>query len=468
MGKGMGPETTMGWVTESTYGTDPGSGYVYFPFTSESVKGTNPTANSGAITKSRQIQYQNAQVKEVGGSITVEADAYHSVKPLLWWNGQVSSSAHIPADSADLSAAASSGGSLTDATTYYYAVCPIVRTGSSSPTYEYFFGAPVRDSALTASPNLTIDLAWSTVDTDELGSEYTLSGWGVFRGSASGSEELLTVITNPATLTYSDTGSGSVTSGADVPPDIYRHSYTPETPVPGTHPLGSFTLYKCVDQADTVSNDAGEKYTGLRVGSLGVNISDPNNPVELTFDLMGQDFSLAANPSSPSITNIKPLMTWQCLLRLDGSEVTLFEGGSITASNNLTSVPWLAGRRTNRDYYPGVRDISGTFNFGAENHTQFIRAKNGTAFGAEIVCDGYEISPRTTAITATLDSATRTINNMPYRMLIHIPECYYQEAGAPIGGLDRLVEQLPFKCNYNTTYGYDMRIYVVNTTSTVS
>jgi hypothetical protein len=97
-------------------------------------------------------------------------------------------------------ATASSGGSLTDATTYYYRISSVTMYG------EQLVGG--EGSATAASPNLTIDLSWTADSNAKL--------YKIWRGTSSGvaNMQLLTVI---AAKTYDSSGavSGSVTSFSD-------------------------------------------------------------------------------------------------------------------------------------------------------------------------------------------------------------------------------------------------------------
>lgn len=93
---------------------------------------------------------------------------------------------------AGLAATPVSGGSLTTATTYYYAVT------AKMPGWETLASTPV--SCAASSPNLSASLSWTQTT--------NATGYNIYRGTASNAlDTLVTSITGASTVTYTDTGS---------------------------------------------------------------------------------------------------------------------------------------------------------------------------------------------------------------------------------------------------------------------
>lgn len=457
MGKGQGWGSAILVRTESTYGTDPGSGSLSLPFTSESVQANRPSADSGAIVQSREIQHQNPQIIDCGGDLTVELDGHHFAKMAYYWNGQVTSAEFAPV-SGFSAGSPSSGGSVPDGAYYYKVAVVLQRTGDS----KYFFASiSAASSQVTfGSGNNTVQLSW-TLPTAPDG--FTIYGVAVFRTAASGAASTVTYLdteVGAAVTTFDD--DGSATLGTTLPPgSLYTHTFVAAAPVGGTHPLKSFTYQKHVDHA--AGSTASEIYTGMYVDTIGISVSDPNSPVEATYGMMGQTVTLSTNPT-PSYTSIMPMMSWQSFLLIDDTAVSLFESGELTLANNLEAVPQLSGNQYHRDFYPGMRNITGSLDFGFENHTQYTKAINATDFDAKLWCDGTStIAAGTSAVTDSV-----SMEAMRYAVEFHMPKCRYQQAGTGIGGPDRMVESLPFNTSYDSTEGYAFQMRVFNTTSSIS
>jgi hypothetical protein len=126
------------------------------------------------------------------------------------------------------SATPASGGSLADATTYYYRVAAVTAEGETCACGSF--------NGTTANPNLTLDLAWNAVH----GVKAT-GGYIIYRNTsdlwASGSLELVAVNTN----SYSDDGSASPSADQphtftsdNIKDEDFRRDYSvPEFIIPG-------------------------------------------------------------------------------------------------------------------------------------------------------------------------------------------------------------------------------------------
>lgn len=445
----MGYGSALGWGKETTFGTGVAA-TEWIQFMSESIRASRPTASSGSIAKSRTVRYQNPGIIEINGDISVEADGVLLLNGLYFWNGQVTSAKFATIN--NLTATVAASGSLTD-DEYFYKVAVILQRTADS---KYFFCSESNeDSATTATTNNSVDLAWTLPSAP---SGFTIYGVAIYRGTTTDEEVFLDIEVGAAVTTHTD--DGTATAGTAVPPgDIYVHTFTPAAPVGGTHPLPSFSVTKCVDHAS--SSSSSERYVGCRMNDFNLTIGDPNSPVEVSFSLMGQTFELISDPS-PSYPNVKPMMNWQSYITIDGTQNVLFEGGDISCTNNLEAVPWLAGNQYHRDFYPGVREISGNLTFGYENHDQFNKVVNGTDFALLMSVEG---NPVLSTATITSPIACTAMN---YAMDVHLPKCNYQEGGASISGLgDRLVDSMPFSVSLSVGDGYDMRVRLWNTTSGV-
>jgi hypothetical protein len=239
---------------------------------------------------------------------------------------------------------------------------------------------------------------------------------------------------------------------------MYRHTYLPAAPVAGTHPLPSFSITKLMDQSGT----SAETYFGARMNSFQFAIGDPSAPAQCTFDLKARNFDAAANPS-PSYTTVRPMMNWQGFATVDGTLASYFEGADFTATNNLANVPNLAGVQYHRDFYPAMREVTGTVKFGYENKDNWDRMRNATEFSLSILCDG---TPTTAGSLTTISSVL--YEAYPYSIELNMPVCLFTDAGGNLSGAERMVESCPFRCSYDTVLGTELAVYLINTTASYS
>lgn len=447
MGKGQSWGGAIGFAEEETYAT-----YVvpdfYVPITSESLKGTRPSTPATGIYTTRVTYYQLPGIIEAGGNFQFEADAHHLGFPLKWWNGQVSTATFCTGGTPSGTPAA--GGSLT-AGTYYYRTAAVLQRTSDGKRF-WGSGSASSTSVTTSSGDLTVDLTWSNPSPP---SGFTLYGTAIFRtasGGANTTQKYLATVVGSGT-SYSDTGAVALSTIA-FPATIYEHTYVPAAPIAGTHPLPSFSVTKLMDQSGT----SAEAYYGGRMNTFSFSVGDPNAPPTSTFEMMCRNFEAIANPS-PSYTAVRPMMNWQGFASIDGTMADYFEGCDFTATNNLEKVPSLAGVQYHRDFYPGIREVSGSVKFGFENKNHWTKMVNATEFALTLNCEGLPTTSGYTTISTVNYSA------MPYAIQLHMPKCLYQEGGGNLSQAERMVETLPFKTAIDSGVGYELQIKLWNTTA---
>lgn len=448
MGRAQGWGASFGIGEEDTFDTYM-TPDVYIPISSESVKGSRPVNSSGNIFNTRANTFNLPGIIECTGNFQFEADAHHLGLPLKLWNGQVSSAAFAP--SATPTATIAAGGTL-PAGVYYYKTAVILQRTSDGKRF-WGSGSSASSSVTSAASDNTTNLSWTN---PAIPSGHTHYGTAIFRtpvGVAATTTYYLSTVVGTGTST-TDTGSATLSS-IPLPAAIYRHSYLLAAPVAGTHPLPSFSVTKLMDQA----GDTTETYTGARMGSFQFAIGDPSAPAQATFELMARKFSVIANPS-PTYTRVRPMMNWQGFATVDGTLASYFEGCDFTSNNGLETVPALAGEQYHRDFYPGMRETTGTLNFGYENKDNWDRMRNATEFSLSVLCDG---TPTTAGSLTTISSVV--YQAYPYSIEINMPKCLFTDAGGNISGGARMTESAPFRCSYDSTLASELAIYLVNGTA---
>jgi hypothetical protein len=113
------------------------------------------------------------------------------------WSVQTGSSLSAPSG---LAASATSGGSLTSGTTYYYKITGFNWSGQTTASLEV--------SATPSGSNLSVALTWSSLTgvSGLSGIGGLLAGFKVYRGTASGSENVVVATVLNTATGYTDTG----------------------------------------------------------------------------------------------------------------------------------------------------------------------------------------------------------------------------------------------------------------------
>lgn len=459
MGKGQSFGGGLMLKTESSFGTaaDLSSGATSLPIAAETIAVEHPHHIQANIAKSRVQQRATPGVLAIQGGFTMEADAINLGLPLFYWNGQVSSAA-LPSLTAAPTGSASAGGSLT-AGAYRFKVAAVWQNDADT-TVRWFANASSSSNQITtATTDLTVNLTWSDPTALTAPDGWSYYGTAIYRtaaAGAAGTEKFVKIVT----------GSGTTGSVADTtldttvsPPDgtVYQHIFIPEAVSAATHPLDAFSAGVLKD------NDESETYYGGRMNTFSLSLGDGNAPVEASFEAMFQRVQTGTN-ISPSPSQTAPMMNWAAWVSIDGgSKSTLVEAVEITGTNNLEAVPHLAGVNYVREFYPGMRAVSGTLTMAFENHDMWDKMKAGTEFSLEIYLQG-------TTTTADSDVTVSSVNYQawPYSMRVALWKCYMTGGGANLSGSDRLVASFPFVAVYDSNEGEEMEIRLYNKTASYS
>lgn len=461
---GYGVGGAVGLVTESVYGTHPGSGDVYVPFLSEGIKGNRNVVPSGSITGDRSVRRRMAGTRMGQGAIKHEMDGSLFGQMFHYWNGSASGALTSTAlgatkgKIASFTATPGAGGTLPDGA-YKYKVASMWQRTSDSKVFT--LPATAEQSATAGTGNNTVALAWSAPTGVPDG--FTYYGTTIYRTAAAGAtntQKFLAVVVGAGT-SYSNDDTTAIT--ATITPytaSPYEHVFT-RAFTPGTNPLPSFSATVLKD------NDNSERYLGARMNKFELAVGDGNAPVTANFELMARDFISVANPS-PSVTSLSKFMSWQGLVSIDGTQSEAIEGVTITGNNNCQLIPGLSGQPRMRDVGYGQREVTGTLARGFEDHDLWDKMYAGASFDIRLECSGQPLALAATGTTYEVPISGGYAYPLEYLAIVDVFNCKVSEAGANIGGPGRMVESINWGAEVDDTEGTELRLRLYNLTSSYS
>jgi hypothetical protein len=311
--------------------------------------------------------------------------------------GCVSGSNYVPAPGT-VTATPAAGGTLANATTYFYKVTALNWNGESTPSTEA--------SALTASPNLKINLSWTAV----AGADF----YNVYRSTTTGAETFLASTTTPS---YSDTGAVATTPNP--PPVLNTTGYPTRHPGfledlnigPGigasNNQVGPWNLGRWADPKCSWVSDSACPY-GQAVGPATLPAENVPAPatvpaLALAFDSFGRRNQTYAFQSAPTLGSTEggslgPL-AWQTGTGVWG----ILQGAAVYLGSTASGVAWVNVGTANQDIR--VTNRRGGFNnrgcgiaFRVQDATNFWYA---FAYGDptnNIVFYGYQLAGVQTAL----------------------------------------------------------------------
>lgn len=439
----VGEQTAVGTAATPT---------ITLPRKTETIKSKRIWTPAGAPHGSREVTEMQKGIQSAEGGINF--DLYPGVLGwfMKWLFGGVSTTAALPGSiTATPTGTPGAGGTIPDGT-YYYQVASVYTRDSDG---EKLITNPKPTAAVTVGTGnntVVVDFVLPAVPTG-----YTRVNNYIYRTAASGSVGTAKYLAKvgAATLTYSDTGSATLSS-IPIPGTVYEHVFAPAALVSGTDVLKYFTMLKMMD----LGSSAAQQYNDGKVGKM--TISSPNNqsaPAGLAFDVKFCR-ALGAAEGSPTYTQEQACMAWQTQLLIDGTQIDRLKQWQVEADNGLE---FLMGSRGNKDYPRGISaaqrmKTGGSVTLQMENQTEWLKMIAGTPFAAIIFCDGGETTP-TAAVTA------ESAKSWPGMCRIHLPACYYEEAGGNQNEDKLMDEPLKFVCRKDASAGYGIQVKLFNTTA---
>lgn len=459
-GYGVGSSLLIG--AEGTPGTRAGS-FVSIPFTQEDVKSGRARTPSNTITGRRSMAPRLAGKRSSAGSFTQELDGSSFGFLFNLLNGNASGAL----DSAALPGRVSSAPTLTAATggdlasgAYYVKVATVVQRDLDGALRV--MPASSAATVTLASTNHTIQVSWT--NPIEFPRGYSHSGTMIYRsaaGGASGSEKGVFYLDGSGTSYDIDDASVFQSTVVPLVATAYRHEFVESYVGGGENPLPAFTY--------AMKKDVGEAeaYLLCRMDSLDLTFGDGNAPVMAKWGLMARDFETFTNPSS-SLTNLQKMMSWQTVAGINGVLNETIESLQLTIKNNCEMIGGFIGKPRDRDVGFGVRDVAVQFSRHFTDHSFFDKMSNADTFSVGAFCEGGPLATPATGMTqsfSTTGSGTHDVLPMAYAIFIEAFGLGLAESGANVGGFGRLIEANNSGGERDATEGTDLRVTVVNLTS---
>lgn len=456
---GVGSETTEGTAVTPS---------VWLPITASSVRGKREVVETGTITGDRSLRRMLKGLRTADGDIEMEADGSTMGLMAYYANGKHSgalTSANMAGHiTATPTAPISAGGTLANGV-YKYKVASIWQRTNAGDSQKIVCPATAQVSATSATTNQTATVTFTDPTTLTPPDGFTYYGTAIYRTDLAGadnSQKFLDLVVGTA-ATYVDDGSendGTVAIDNAIVPVVpaatMRSHELKRAFTTGTNPLQAFSTTVLLD------NDLSERFTLCRMNSMEISVADGNSPVMAKFNLIAKDFASIANPS-PSVTNLSKMMGWGANVLIDGAQDCSVESFSVTLNNNAEAIPGLCGVPSHRDVGYGRRQIDVSFARAFEDHDLWTKMRNATrlAFDAWIVGQ-----PVVETVSDVPISASENATPIPYMIRIEVPKLALGEAGSPISGPDRMVENITAKAEVDETTGDDMILTIYNLTST--
>lgn len=445
-GIGIGKETTPG---------TPVAASLWLPMGSESVVANRNVGEDGTIYGDRSIKNRNYGMINSSGGWEMPVDGSTLGLPLALWNGNASGAYARAAVSTGFVTAAptatpTTGAGLADGV-YRYAIESVWKTPSGA---RYRMPASAQQTATAGSGDNIIGLGWDAPGASPIdGFEH--DGYVVLRSEVDGDNTTLKAVAYIAegVTTFNDDGAKAQVAGAPpVAGSIHRHLMK-KAFSPGTNPLPPFTTTVVKD------NDKAEQFSLCRMNEFNLNLSEGNNPVQASFTLLGARKPVLIDNPTITHTVLSKFMGWQTEIGINGEYDPINEGFQLQCSNGAALVPGCRNRNDYRDVGYGQRSITGTLSRGFENHDFWSRMVNGCRFDLRAFMAG---APITEACYGLIDGVE--LYPFSYCMLVDVYECTVNQAGASVGGPDRLVEQVQFGAQTKPSAGTDMQIALFNLT----
>lgn len=456
---GQGSQSSVGFGTETTYGTA-ATTYNYLPIKSESIQANRASVVSGTLTNNAVVDNVALGIKEVSGGFDLEADAVGMGQVLLYFNGDAgytptafSALNYLTTGLTTVTASAASGLAVGQ---FRYKVAPVlIRTVDSR---KYILTATSESTVTTSSGNLNVTVSWT--NPTAIPSGFTHYGTAIYRsqvGGASASEKYLYLVVGAGT-SYSDTGSinnGSTAASTTSPVTvgIYKHEFLPVNAPVGEDRLPSFTVHL------NKNNDYAERYVGCRMNEFNLSAGSGNDIITASCSLIGKDVALVSE-TTPTVANYMPILGWTGAAFIDGGTECLFiESFNLNCSNQAQAVPGSCATPYNRDVASGVRQVSGSFSRQFEDHDFFTKMINAQEFSIQYAIYGEPVVPTGAYIDLGSGDYAQPFHNF---CQIDLFRCKASKAGGSIPGNERIVETVEFTAYKSSTYNAEVRFTLYN------
>lgn len=461
---GYGVGAGVGLKTEVTYGTGVSSP-LWLPFAKESIKANRSVVRTGTIYGDRSVRRNMPGLRTGGGDFEMEVDGSNIGLPLFYANGNASGGVTSGALAGYVTSAPTvnitAGGSLT-AGAYRYRVSSVWQGPNSE---LYILPASASTTGTTASSNLTAAVSWTDPTGLTLPSGFTYKGTIVWRSAAGGgasSEKYLVYVDGTGNSYSNDSTTPAInTSYVFYTASPYLHTFV-RAFTPGSNPLPFFSTLVVKD------NDYTQRFLGCRMNSFELIVGDGNQPVLSKFSIMARDYETMSNPSI-SITDLRKFMGWRTQVAIEGTYSDIVQKVSLKLSNNCAMIPGLSGQPRHREVGYGLRVVEGSFDRAFENHDLFTIMSNGTRFDLRLYCDGQGFAEGTTySIPASVSGQSVAMDPLRYLVLADAFNCSLSDAGANAGGPGPMTEAINFSAELDDSEGTELRVRLVNLTTSYS
>lgn len=455
---GFGIGAAVGIASETTEGT-PVSPSVSLPFTSESIGSNRPVVKTGTITGDRSHSKMLDGVRSGQGDISMELDGSNASLLTYYANGKASgalTSANIPGRLATIAGAAAAGGSLT-AGAYKYKACSVWQRTDTGE--KFLLPCSNEITVTTETTNLTAALTWTSPHA-AVPTGFTYYGTAIYRSAAGGAadSETFRAFVSGNTALYNDTAVGTLgTSIPIVPASAMRQHIFVKAFTTGAHPLQAFTT--------TVNKDNNKALQFLlcRCANMEYTIGENGSVVTAKFGVLARDWRTTTN-FSPSVTNLRKMMSWGVTVRIDGTFDETVRGATFQVNNNAALRPGLSGLPRMLDVGYGMRDISGTLPRSYNDQNFVDKLYDAERFSIQAWAIGQGVV--TDALAECEIESGVFAKPIPYMMCVDVPLAAINKAGANASGPGEMVEALEWMAELDPTTGTDIKITHYNLTNT--
>lgn len=194
----------------------------------------------------------------------------------------------------------------------------------------------------------------------------------------------------------------------------YTYTFDPQDNTSDNR-LPSFTVSRFPD------NDNSERFAGCRMDTLHVSFRNGSGPVQFQFGFKGLTATKVSN-LTPSVNRDVVQMAHNTTVKLNGVQSQLVAGFDLHGQNHLVRLPKFDGSGNARDFFPGVRDATGTMTALFEDHSLWDTVVSQAPVEIEITVG---TPPATNAMKITVPAAilqsadttlqdTVLLNNCPF------------------------------------------------------
>lgn len=464
---GYGVGGAVGTATEVTAGTGVAPS-VWHQFVGEGFKASRALIKQSSITGDRSVLKQIPGMRAAVGELDLEFDGNSFGQMFYYLNGNASgalTTASVGGLFSSAPTATPGAGGSVPVGTYRYAIAPIWQYTLDSKYYVGPVSAAATGVSVT-SGNQTVAVSWSAASSPPTG--WTFAGTAIYRTSGAAGTELLVGTVTGSGTSFNDSAA-TVVSGnfcpvgstaSPVAASAKMHTFVKAFTI-GSDPLPSFST------TVAKNNDVAERFLLCKANTMELSIGEGNSLVKTKFGVMARDFEEVANPT-PSYTNLSKAASWQTIIGVNGSYQEIIEKLTINVNNNCEMIPGLSGQARMRDVGYGQRDVMGSFDRQFEDHAFWRYMRDGGAFSLQSTIQGDALGAIVAGGNPRFTFSSTQVAPLCYLAIFDLPLCRLSEAGSNITGPGRVVEKVSFSTEVDATTGTELKVRLLNLTSSYS